>query len=154
MHSHSIAEVNRAAKHLSSVEAKYDGMVSRVRTSLQNSKNLENMLDSLQRHLCEDLLDKVMRKLIENPIVKGVFDRSNREPESMKRGLILVLRGEMFLLSYRRMKQLHTGMGVTAPMLKVLETLLRQEAQGLGVPTELLELILSRLVSFFSDFTS
>lgn len=154
MHSHSIAAVNRAAKHLSSVEAKYDGMVSRVRRSLQNSKNLENMLDSLQRHLCEDLLDKVMRKLIENPAVKGVFDRPNREPEAMKRGLLLVLRGEMSLLSFRRMKQLHTDMGVTTPMLKVLETLLRQEAQDLGVPTELLELILTRLVSFFSDFSS
>jgi hypothetical protein len=95
-----------------------------------------------------------MRKLIENPAVKGVFDRPNREPEAMKRGLLLVLRGEMFLLSFRRMKQLHTDMGVTTSMLKVLETLLRQEAQGLGVPTEPLELILARIVSFFSDFSS
>lgn len=153
-HSLSVAQVSRAAKHLASVEAKYDGMVGRARKSLQSSRNLEMALNSIKSDLCEDLVDRVMRKLIENPMVKGVFERAGKEPEAMKRGFMGVLRGETSLFSHHHLKQLHKDLSVTTPMLKALEALLRQEGQRLEVPSDCLDQVLTRLSAFSLEFAS
>lgn len=147
-HSLSRTEVSRAAKHLSSVEAKYDGMVTRVRTGLQSCRNLERTLDSLKNHLGEDLLERVVKKLCENTLAKGVLERSGKELEAVKSGFLAVLRGET---PYRRTKQSDKD---TPSLLKVLETLFRQEGHSLEVPSDSLDQVLTRLDAFCLELTS
>ena len=153
-HSHSVTVISRAASHLSTVEEQYDSMLNRVRNSLQHSRNLQQVLDSHRKDLCEDLVEHLIRRIQEDATVRTWFERLSREPDAVKHGLLAVFRGEANSTKSSGLKGKRKVVAVTETMRSTLESMVTQTAQILGVLSDHLELILTRLGAFLTVLTS